>query len=147
MNYGNGPYNGYGNNSYISGGLNYSSYNPYYNSSNQIQPNIQQLQMNQYAFVNGIEGAKAFQVQANQTMLLMDNDKPICYMKTSNNIGQSTLRYFTLTEVDENSIKNLNNTEPQQPKYATEADFKLLSDKVDSLYKTLNKSNKDKQNG
>ncbi len=66
---------------------------------------------NVYYFVNGIEGAKSFTVQPNQTVLLMDSDAPMCYMKQSNGIGQSTIRYFKLTEVKESEIKK----EPENP--------------------------------
>lgn len=60
---------------------------------------------NVYYFVNGIEGAKSFAVQPNQTVLLMDSDAPMCYMKQSNGIGQSSIRYFKLTEVKEDDLK------------------------------------------
>lgn len=74
----------------------------------QPQAQLQQPQLNTYAFVNGLEGAKAFQVQPNQTMMLMDSDQPIVYMKQANAMGQSTLRYFKLTEVNEADLKSLN---------------------------------------
>lgn len=60
---------------------------------------------NTYFFVNGIEGAKSFVVQPNQSVLLMDSDAPICYMKQSNGLGQGSLRYFKLVEVKEEDIK------------------------------------------
>ena len=79
--------------------------NPYgYGNYNSYNPNskvYQQSQLNHYAFVNGIEGAKSFQLQPNQNIMLMDSDNPICYMKQTNNIGQATLRYFKLVEVSE----------------------------------------------
>lgn len=68
-------------------------YTPYY-----------QQRQNTYAFVNGVEGAKSFIVQPNQTVLLMDSDAPMCYMKQSNGIGQATLRYFKLVEVSAEDI-------------------------------------------
>lgn len=86
----------------------YGAYNSY-NPSNNYQ---QQTQMNHYAFVNGIEGAKSFQLQPNQTIMLMDSDNPICYMKQSNNIGQSTLRYFKLVEVSEQELRSANQMQP-----------------------------------
>lgn len=45
------------------------AYNPY-NPNNNYQPQ-QQPQMNHYAFVNGIEGAKSFQLQPNQNIMNM----------------------------------------------------------------------------
>lgn len=92
-------------------------------------------QLRQYAFVNGIEGAKSFQLAPNQTIMLMDSDNPICYMKTSNGIGQSTLRYFKLTEVSENELKS----SPPEPKqeYVLKADFDELCQKFNDLTKKL----------
>lgn len=108
--------------------------NPYgYGGYNSYGPNnYQQPQMNQYAFVNGIEGAKSFQLQPNQTMMLMDSDNPICYMKQSNNIGQSTLRYFKLVEVSEQELRNANQAQ-QNPDYVLKSDFEALVKRIDEL--------------
>ena len=91
------------------GGFPYRQPN-FYQNPMQPQPQPQQPQLNTYAFVNGIEGAKAFQVQPNQTMMLMDSDQPIVYMKQANALGQSTLRYFKLVEINETDLKGLNQT-------------------------------------
>lgn len=74
-------YNPYGNYGYQQ-----PSYNQYQQPTYQAQP---QQQMNLYAFVDGIEGAKAYQVKANTTMLLMDSQQPICYKKSVNHLGQT----------------------------------------------------------
>lgn len=79
---------------------------PDYNHPNYYGSNFNQPKLNYYAFVNGIEGAKSFQVAPNQTMMLMDSDSPVVYMKTANSLGQATLRYFKLVEVNENEIKS-----------------------------------------
>lgn len=75
----NNPY-GYNNNNYNNYGYQQPSYSQY-------QP--QQTQLNTYAFVDGIEGAKAYQVKPNATMLLMDSQQPICYKKQVNHLGQT----------------------------------------------------------
>ena len=117
-------YNPYANN-YMPYGMNYNMYNnPSYQTNNQF---------NQYAYVNGIEGAKSFQMQPNQTMMLMDSDNPMCYMKSTNNIGQATLRYFKLVEVSENDLKS-NNTQAKQD-YVSKSDFEALVKRVDELTK------------
>lgn len=72
--YGYGGYGGYGG---------YQPNNPNY--SNQQS----QQQLNAYAFVDGIEGAKAFQVKPGTMMLLMDSQNPICYKKQVNEYGQT----------------------------------------------------------
>lgn len=71
----------------------------------------------------------------------MDSDNPICYMKTANGVGQSTLRYFKLTEVNENELKNTN--QPVNNDYVLKADFDVLNKKVNDL---LDKLEKPKEN-
>lgn len=111
----NNPY-GYGN---------YNSYNP----NNNI---YQQSQLNHYAFVNGIEGAKSFQLQPNQNIMLMDSDNPICYMKQTNNIGQATLRYFKLVEVSEQELRNANQV-PSNNEYVLKSNFDALVKRINEL--------------
>ena len=100
-------------------------------------------QLRQYAFVNGIEGAKAYQVMPNQTMLLMDSDKPVVFMKTADAIGKSTLRYFNLIEMDE--VEAIKQYQPQPtPEYVSKSDFDALNARLDSLLKMIEKPNKTK---
>lgn len=109
---------------------------PQQNQSNNVQ-------MNQYAFVNGIEGAKSYQVQPNQTILLMDSDNPICYMKTANAMGQSTLRYFRLQEISEQDTRDIMNPQMNKPTntndYVLKADFDALSKRLDDLTRKIEK--------
>ena len=127
-------------NNYPYGGFNPYSFNQF---GNNYQPNNFQQnnsQLNQYAFVNGIEGAKSFQVQPNQSILLMDSDNPICYMKQANAIGQATLRYFRLTEIKEDDVKNNASTQNNNNNIVLKADFEVLSKRLDDLSQKLEKS-------
>ena len=90
--------------------------------------------MNNYTYVNGIEGAKAFQVAPGQTVLLIDSDNPIFYFKTSNSIGQSSIRMFKFEEIHENDKPNV--------QYATMNDFNNLKNRVDELFKRYKGENK-----
>ncbi len=108
--------------------LNYNR--PYYSS-----------QYKQYTFVNGIEGAKSFQMPPNQSMLLMDADNPICYMKTSDPMGKCSLRYFQLTEMDENAARNLLQPNNQESIYASKEDIDAINKKLDDIYKKLDAKN------
>lgn len=69
--------------------------NPYqysYNQHNGIQ------------WVQGVEGAKAFQLQPNSNAILMDSENDgIFYIKVSDNVGMCTLRTFKYTEVTTNN--------------------------------------------
>lgn len=117
--------------------------NPYgYNNNyyNQYNSSYNQPQVNQYAFVNGIEGAKAYQMQPNQTVLLMDSEREVCYMKQSNVMGQSTLRYFKLVEVSEQDLRAPMQT---QSDYVLKSDFDALNKKVEDFISSLQKSQKE----
>ncbi len=103
-------------------------YEPY--GFNQYQYGALQPQQNFYSFVNGIEGAKSFIVKPNQTVLLMDSEAPVCYMKQSNGFGQSTIRYFKLVEVREEDLK--------QPKEVNDG-MAILEKKVAELEEKIQK--------
>lgn len=130
-------YNNYNNYPY---GSYYPNYGYGYNQPNNAPQNNQanQQQMNQYAFVNGIEGAKSFQLGPNQTVLLMDSDSPVCYMKSSNGVGQSTLRYFKLTEVTEADLKAQSVPTDKSIDYVTKNEFKELSNRFEELLAKIN---------
>lgn len=85
---------------------------------------------NVYAFVNGLEGAKSYLVPANQTVLLMDSEQPVCYMKTANALGQGTLRYFKLTEVKEADIRG---PQTNTSNYVTKEEFEQLLHRLEKL--------------
>lgn len=68
--------------------------NPYYPRQNQVIPN------NGIIWVQGIEGAKAFQLAPNSNILLMDSESDgKFYIKVSDNVGMCTLRTFNYEEV------------------------------------------------
>lgn len=117
---------------------NFNPYNnPYgypYNNNFYQQP---QQQPKQYAFVNGIEGAKSYQVQPGQMVMLLDSDNPIVYKKVANSFGQATLDCFKLVSISENELKGIN-TQPNI-EYATKAEFEALVKRIDELNKLVNK--------
>ena len=88
-------------------------------------------QLNQYAIVNGLEGAKAYNMPANSSIMLMDVSNPYVYMKTTNQMGQATLRCFKLLE------EKLEDIEVATSPYATKNDLNALSSKIDELLKQL----------
>lgn len=92
---------------------------------------------NQYYFVNGIEGAKSFQMQPNQNVLLMDSDYPVCYTKVSNNVGQSSIRYFKIEEIDEAKAKKIVSTPAPTIEYALKSDIDSINTKLEELAKLL----------
>lgn len=99
------------------------------------QPNYpsRPVQQNVYAFVNGLEGAKSYIVPANQTVLLMDSEQPVCYMKTANALGQGSLRYFKLTEVSESDVRTPITSVSPKVNYVTKEEFDSLVKRIDAL--------------
>lgn len=138
-NYGNYPFG----NPYQAYGMGNQNYQQNYGQQVQAQPMMQptpQPQANSYYYVNGSIGAKSFQMQPNQTVLLMDSDSPMCYMKQSNGMGQSKLRYFKLVEVNENDLnttKESKNTDMTE--YVLKADFDILTKRLDELSRKIEK--------
>ena len=124
---------------------------PNYNNMANMMPNqnqqMQQPQANSYFYVNGVIGAKSFQMQPNQTVLLMDSDNPMCYMKQANGMGQSTLRYFKLIEVSENDLNTTNDTKQvNNNEYVLKSEFEALSKRLDDLSKKFEKPYKNEKN-
>ena len=94
-------------------------------------PNMYSVRYNQYAFVNGLEGAKSFQVQPNQHMMLLDSDNPIIYKKSANSYGQATIEYFQMVPISEQDVRNI--LTPPMPEYVLKSDFDKLMAKIDTL--------------
>lgn len=135
-------------------GVNYQPFMPqqpnFNNVNNMVSgnQNQQQPQMNQFAFVNGIEGAKSFQMMPNQTIMLMDSENPVVFMKSSNSMGQSSLKYYKLTEVSEQDLRNQANPQPiqQNEEYALKSDFEGLSKRIDEISRRIEKPYKKDSN-
>lgn len=60
---------------------------------------------NNIVWVQGIEGAKAFQLPANSRAQLMDSENEgVFYIKTSDDIGMCSLRSFEYTEKENSPV-------------------------------------------
>ena len=110
---------------------NFNNY-PYGNYGNYGQQN-NNYNTRQYAFVNGIEGAKSYMMQPNQMVMLLDSDNPIIYKKTSNGYGQSTIECFKMVQISEEELKGTNTQ--VNPEYVLKSDFDALKKKIDELIK------------
>lgn len=85
-------------------------------------------------WVNGIEGAKAYQLAPNTTALLMDSEGSRFYIKTTDTSGMPTIRRFSFTEIFETA------TIPQEtPKanYATAEYVAKLEERIKGLEELL----------
>lgn len=104
------PYTAYGNQQVM------QPQNNYYNQQ-QNQMQYQQMQQPQttylpLTFVNGVEGAKAFIVGANQIIYLKDSDSNILFEKKADAQGRYTLTAFELKQIDINNIGKDTNANP-----------------------------------
>lgn len=70
-------------------------YNPQMMNPTPIQP---QEQAQNLIRVNGIDGAKAYQMPANSTVALFDSNEDIMYVKSTDGAGFPSIRTFTFTE-------------------------------------------------
>lgn len=59
---------------------------------------------NYYAFVNGLDGAKNYPIVPNQSLMLMDTENPVCYMKTADVSGKPSLKCYKLVEIQETEL-------------------------------------------
>lgn len=126
--------------------FNYPNFNPYYlQQAQQPQPQPQQ-QSNSIVWVQGEAGAKSFLVGAGSSVLLMDSENPVFYIKSTDNSGMPLpLRIFTYEEKTAQTISaTANNIE-----YITREEFEKrlneLSAKknVSNTSKLLKETNED----
>lgn len=75
--------------------------------------------------VTGIEGAKAYQMPANSTVALFDNNEDLMYIKTTDGAGFPTIRTFSFNEVVAN-----NNPVPDNVDYVTRDEFNKLKEEL-----------------
>lgn len=107
------------------------------NQSFQSQTNI--------TFVNGMEGAKAFQLRPNSNVLLMDSDNSKFYVKSTDNLGIANISSYSFVEdknlpVENGAASQPSNTGEQNTKIYDEMKNKIdeLDSKVNELQSKLN---------
>ena len=98
--------------------------NSYYQN---FQPQTSNFnQQTNITFVNGIEGAKAFQMSPNSSALLMDSDNSKFYVKSTDSLGVAKISSYSFTE-DENLYGS------NQTSQDTANIIQLSKDEYDSL--------------
>lgn len=88
-------------------------YNPYISSYQMAQTAQYQTPMQSYntgsssgiTFVNGIEGAKGYQLPPNSTVILMDSENSKFYIKSTDSVGMASIKGYKFEEdtVDDKS--------------------------------------------
>lgn len=119
-------------------------YNPYINNmgfpnSNPYSPNFNNsnnVSLKTFDYVNGIEGAKAYQVMPNQMIPLFDNDNPIVYLKQANLYGQATIKAYKLVDFDlQNKLVGQSNIDTSN--FVSLTEFNALKQDLEALKKEL----------
>lgn len=73
-------------------------YNPYgYNQMSMQNAGMQQAAVGQITRVNGRNGADAFRMAPNSSILLMDENDPIVWLKQTDGAGYATVTPYTVT--------------------------------------------------
>lgn len=113
---------------------NFNSY-PYGNPNNYGGANFQR---NYYTFVNGLEGAKSYPIIPNQSLMLMDSENPVCYMKSADNTGKPSLKCYKLVEISEEELTK----KPVDPEtQALRDEISIMNKRIDELVKLMEKNN------
>ena len=76
--------------------------NQYYNQQMNNQQIFPQEQTQNLIRVNGIDGAKTYQMSANSTVALFDSNEDIMYIKTTDGAGFPSIRTFNFVEIKQN---------------------------------------------
>lgn len=115
---------------------------PYYNQPMNNQPFPQQITQNLIR-VNGIEGAKAYQMSANSTVALFDTNEDIMYVKTTDGAGFPIIRTFSFTEIKEDTKVSQNTDYISRQEFE---DFKkeLMNNDKQSISRTKSNLTTDK---
>lgn len=77
--------------------------------------------------VNGIQGARDVQIQANQTAWLMDMNEPIFYVKKADSMGVCTLEAYRFEKINPEQQK------PQEQMFATKDELNTLRNEIKAL--------------
>ena len=102
-----------------------------YNQYGQYAPKKENIE---WINVNGIQGARDVQIQANQTAWLMDMNEPIFYVKKADSMGVCTLEAYKFEKIN-----------PEQPKmkehmFATKEELNALRAEIGALKGEENES-------
>ena len=131
-------------------------YYPQYYGSQQMPPqapqmpsNVPQNSMNGITWVLGENAAKSFPVGAGQTVVLMDREEPVMYMKSVDQSGMPLpLRIFDITERTAQHTESVV-AKSETPDYVSRAEFENYREDMRRIIKSLRKPKNDevKDNG
>ena len=92
-------------------------------------PQMPQQQVNQgLLWVSGEVGAKSYLVAPNSTVLLMDSDDAVFYLKSADSAGLPTLRTFSYVEIESNQKKQ--KSSEVQKEFVDREEFELFKNEI-----------------
>ena len=103
------------------------NYNPYFNGMNNYNYNYAQKQ--EVTKVNGRNGAEAYQLPPNSSVLLLDTSAPVVWLKTTDGASYPTITGYNISPIVEKS---------NQP--AASAQLKQLEERVANIERMLKKN-------
>ena len=104
---------------------------------------VPQPQVNQgLLWVSGEVGAKSYLVAPNSTVLLMDSDDAVFYLKSADNAGMPSLRIFEYKEVTNAPTTSVNapnfDENVLHDKFVTREEYEGLKRQYESIMERLN---------
>ena len=118
--------------------------NPYMNYQTGYQPQVLPTMQSQASYpapssnginwVSGEVGAKSYLVAPNSTVLLMDSDDAVFYLKSADIAGLPTLRTFSYVEIESNQNKQKSNE--VQKEFVDREEFELFKKEILEKIKT-----------
>lgn len=111
-------------------------YNGPYTIPSTAVPMQQTQTQNTFAWIQGEEAAKAYPVAPGNTIVLIDSDKPVMYMKTTDLSGRPQpmqIRYLVSKEEFE-KLQNGINSPQNTSDYVTKADFEKYVSEAENKF-------------
>ena len=118
---------------------------PQYYQPNQFQyapqvPNSQQAQTNNLIWVQGENSAKSYPVSAGQSMLLMDSENPVMYIKSTDQSGMPLpLRVFDYKERTQARSEHAQTVAEPKVDYISRDEFDAFREEIRGEIKQVNK--------
>ncbi len=112
---------------------------------NPVYPQQPQTNQSNVIWVQGEAAAKAYPVQAGNSMILMDSENDCFYIKSSDNAGMpNRLRKFEYKEVTEGQV--VNDIPVEQPQYVTKEDLERALSELRQQRQHYNNNRKGERN-
>jgi arylamine N-acetyltransferase len=118
-------------------------FNSYYQPQYPVQQTVQPTQQNNgITWVQGENSAKSYPVAPGQSILLMDSEDSVFYIKSTDQSGMpSPLRIFDYTERKNNAAINNNIATHNEVDYISRSEFDAFKSEIQSAIKQSKQNN------